>query len=337
MSLKAVLLIALASSGAAQAQSTGTGYTCGAQCNGDLICSIENIGSQVYCAAAGEFHSVAGGATNDLYGVLLSVSLASPTFDQTDADFYQQIVYTAETVLMVFLLFNGIKLMYSSVLSATERAQAKHEAQQTLVNMALVGLSMPLYMLALDVTSALATSVSPTPVQFNSAIFATLVSSSFFAVLLLAALAIASIFWIIRFTIAFIGLFLLPFALAFESFWVTASIGRGLKLLIASNMVVQVLQALFLKLLVLVVASNNSFIIGSSDSLMLAVGVLAFGTWVTAKLYANAFNFHPVDIAGRTVIAYSTGYAFNQLAANNNQNKPASRTPSPMTVGGQEI
>ncbi len=309
LAIAAMLLIA------GTANADGGGTTCGVNCNGDILCSIQNLGTQIQCAFTSEFHAIAGGAINTMFNAIMAVTLSTPTFDDAATAFYQEIIIIAESILLVMLLLAGVKLMYSTMLSASERAEAKQEAQKTAVNMLLVGLSLPLYLLALDVTRTLAAGVGPTQSEFGNAVTASVFGSGFFMIVLVAALLVATIFALTRYVIAFASLFLLPFALVFESFWVTASIGRGLKLLVATNLVIQVLQALFLKLIVFAIASSSSLPpLDGAGALLTAVGMLAFGSWVTAKLYATAFEFNGPSV-GRAAISLATGGAASALNA----------------------
>ncbi|MBI3588449.1 hypothetical protein HY095_04605 [Candidatus Micrarchaeota archaeon] len=338
LALAACVALLLAGNAAAD----GGGNACGHDCKGDFICMLESIGEQAYCIISDKFHSIAGGAINALYGVIFSYSLLTPSFDDAATAFYQQIVYVAESIMLAVLMLSGVRLIYSSLLSAGERMEAKLEAQRAAANMLLIGLAMPLYLLASDVARAVAAAVGPSQAEFESAALATLVTipvwGFLFAGLLALALLLSAVLASFRFVLAFIGLFLLPFALAFESFWVTAGIGRTLKLLIATNFVVQILQSLFLKLFVFAIGSGRTLYPAHLE-LFTATGVLLFATWVTCKLYANAFEFHPGSVALNAAVgAPISYYAINAIKPpkGGNDRKENRQTPT-MVVAGDYV
>jgi hypothetical protein len=215
-----------------------------------------------------------------------------PVFDSQSLQYYQLVLIAAESLFFLSLLFCGLRLIYSGTLGLTERMQAKQGLQQACVNIVLVGALFYVYPLGLQLAQGISTFLGPAPSDF--AYTATSVFAGSFPPLIILTIAVLlfAILAFMRFVIAFVGLFILPLAIALESLPLTGEIGTSLKMLVVANAVVQVLQAVILSILVLIVTDagiiNPNSAFSPVFSAFLAIGVLFVGVIATLGVYGSA-------------------------------------------------
>lgn len=314
------------------AQST-TASSCNVNCNGDMLCEIQNLGNQVYC-------SFENGISQNAYSYIQEMSsniyfelIGNLQFDGNSLNFYTQVQFLVESLLGLVLVFSAVKLIYSSTLDAIERQKAKTESQTTLVNMLLVAISMPIYLLAISLTNNISAFLTPSSTEFQNAINLSVVSGVIFLIIAIIVITLATFALFLRIILTFAGLFIFPFALLFESFSLTRSLGVGLKNLIITNFVVQIIDALMIKLMVLAIGSDTGMFFPTTSSLIIVCGILLFSVFVNFKLYSKAFEIGPSFKNGILLTGAVTGLAYR----NNSNGKIKTENQSALEIDNRYV
>jgi hypothetical protein len=264
----------------------------GCQDNGcnDLLCKIAGLPNAIQCALE---TGIASQLENAVTGILSRVTqfiVGSPPLDGSSTrELFSLVSFLVELLFVPILMLNGLKLTYSSMFSAQERAEAKDEVRQVLVAMVLVWAAYDLYALATDATNAFSAALAPSQADWNNAVNASAGLSGIGNLVLLGLIVFSLQFFAFtafaRYILAYVGLFTLVISMPLEALPATSGIGRAMRNLVVANFIVQILQALFLKIAVTSIADLNT---SYTYKFAFITGVLLVGALAGIVVYAAA-------------------------------------------------
>ncbi len=259
-------------------------------CGGNLLCSIAGLPEALKCALVNAVVEVLAAPLRALLELArFFVTTTPPLASDSGRALFELVGFIASLLLFLALLLDGIKLAWASAFSEEERVQAKEGVKRTVFSMLVVWLGFDLYAMAVDAGNSFASAIAPSQSEWLAAS-----GSSVSNLVLLAFLVPAIAFFVFsafgRWLFSFMGFTLFVVALAFECFPLTGGIGRALKKLVAANFVVQILQAIFMK----IAASSFSgmgAVTGWSDAaaqFAVAGGVLFIASVASTAVYFAA-------------------------------------------------
>ncbi len=274
------------------------------QCTG-VLCQVAGLPYAIQCALTrGLSQMILDLLSRILHKTGQLVAASPPLENQATHAIYDDIAVAAESLFFIVLLLNAVKLVYASAFSAEERMAAKEGLKKTIVNMLLLALAFNLYVIAVDATNAFASAIVPSTAQWALEIQPGPDNNLAFLTLLLLAFVLFAVGEVMRYVLTYLGLFMLVLALVLENTPLAEGFGKFLKLFVAANFVVQIVQAVFLRVAV-----------GAPGDL-LGGGIVATATGKVAfagvTLLAGALAGFAIYMAalGQSIVSSPTGRMF---------------------------
>jgi hypothetical protein len=244
------------------------------------MCQLENIPLQTICTfkqqTINAISSPISVSLNSIYNFIIT----NPSLENTN-DLYNNVIFAVESFFIIILLISSIRLIFSSILGPADRARAKEELKKVFFNMFLVWISFDVYNIAIQLSNAFSVFLAPSAQEWSNTIFPVFMNPLSFVILLIALITvvITLIFAVMRWVLVYVGLFLFPLSLALTSFPITEVFGKFFLDIIIINFVVQIVNALFMKIIVNLLSTNNS------TGIFIAIGSLVLMILITVGLY----------------------------------------------------
>jgi hypothetical protein len=205
---------------------------------------------------------------------------------------FDDIIFVVELFFMVILIWNAIRIMYSSVLGPVDRAVAKEDVKKTFFAMFVVWLSYEIYFIVIELVNAIVKLIAPSSEDWSAVMTSLTSPGSFLIFILLVIMMLSFLLWAVtRYVLVYLGLFMFPLALAFESLDATRAFGKVLKNIIIANFVVQIIDVLLFKVLIALIKSYGTFNLSLAPDvgrILLAIGVFFLIILINAVLYTTA-------------------------------------------------
>ncbi len=217
--------------------------------------------------------------------------VTNPSIENAGSD-YNSVLYAVESFFIIILLISAIRLIFSSILGAVDRAAAKEGLKKVFINMFLVWVSFDVYSVAIQLSNAFSVFLAPSAQDWSSNLFPLFMNPLSFVILVIAVatVLIAALLAVIRWVMVYIGLFVFPIALALNAFPITEQFGRFFLSIIIVNFVVQIIGALFMRIILSLISSGPpSGIFVAAGSLVLMV-LITFGLYLTTIFNAISEN-----------------------------------------------
>lgn len=249
----------------------------------DIICQLENIPLQTICILKQDAVSVVSSPAvyglNNIYDFIIT----NPPLSGVES-VYNDVLFAVESFFIIVLLVSALRLILSGILNAFERAKAKEDVKKVFFNMFLVWVSFDVYNLVTQLSNAFSAFLAPSAQEWSGVIFPVFMNPVSFLILFIAMISLiaALLFAVIRWVLVYVGLFLFPLSLALSAFPVTESFGRFFLDIIIINFVVQIVNALFMRIIVNLISTANF------SGILVATGSLVLMILITLSLYLTA-------------------------------------------------
>lgn len=222
---------------------------------------------------------------------------------------FDDIIFVVELFFMVILIWNAIRIMYSSVLGPVDREIAKEDVKKTFFAMFVVWLSYEIYFIVIELVNAVVKLIAPSSEDWSTVMASLTSPGSFFIFIIMVLMMLFFLLWaVMRYVLVYLGLFMFPLAIAFESLDATKAFGKVLKNIIIANFVVQIIDVLMFKILVAIIKSYGTLNLSLSPDVgrvLLALGIFLLMILVNAVLYITALlesvMSNPVTARGLTI------------------------------------
>ncbi len=197
---------------------------------------------------------------------------------------YNNVLFAVESFFIVILLVSALRVILSGILGPLERAKAKEDLKRVFFNMFLVWISFDVYNIAVQLSNAFSAFLAPSAQDWSGMVFPVFMNPASFFILFIALITVlvALVFSVIRWVLVYVGLFLFPVSLALSAFPVTESFGRFFLDIIIINFVVQIVNALFMRIIA------NLISVSSFSGILIAIGSLVLMIFITLGLYLTA-------------------------------------------------
>lgn len=258
--------------------------SCLQQCpSTDIICNLENIPMQTVCIlkqyAVSSVSSPIGFGLNNIYYFVIT----NPPLNGTEK-IYNDVLFAVESFFIIILLVSALRLVLSGILGPFERAKAKEDLKKVFLNIFLVWISFDIYNIMVQLSNAFSIFLAPSAQDWSGVIFPVFMNPISFAILFIALITVlvTLVFAVMRWVLVYVGLFLFPLSLAFSAFPVTESFGRFFLDIIIINFVVQIINALFMRIISNLISSSTF------SGILIAIGSLILMIFITLGLYLTA-------------------------------------------------
>lgn len=268
------------------------GGSCGNNCGADVLCYLGSISSQAWCFFTSWVKNAVQATLGTAFSLVFLFVFSNPSFgDEATKAMYTDILFVVESLFVIILLFSAVRLLSSNVMGERERFEAKEDLKKVFLSMFLVWIGYDLYIVAVDLVNAIVQFLAPTSEQWTQAVTSNLLNipAWFFFIVLFLSFFLFLTLAIVRWLLVYLGVFLLPMAIAFDAFPMTASIGKLFKNMITANFVVQIIDIFLLKILIVLLGNYNFYSFqGIALGLVrvcLAFGLLFLMTFISLGVY----------------------------------------------------
>ncbi len=240
-------------------------------------------------SASEQANSATDAVINVTYGVVVSNPPIQDSVPIKDAQ--ASIVGILCVFFVLVLIWNGFEFVLSGSTSFVSRSATKQNFQKAVLGLFLVFLSSSIYFLALDLFGVVADSLKPSVAEVQSLAVALLNSFGLlFNISLSLFMIVVLIVLVIRWVLVIAGFFLFPVAVFLETVSFTRGFGESLNRLVLGNFVVQIVDIILLRTVVIIVANSSSLLPGSDSifSFAAVLSVLVLLVVINAKFYFGA-------------------------------------------------